>query len=135
MWLPKDEQKMLLHVRKELSKTDKEELPFDECARIIPNGGAALNQLIERDLVEITAMQNNSVPTGEGVYFHQNAWITLTIAGRDLADQYASWWHYSKLWYQQYLKGNPIWVPIAVILTLILTLLSQHIYDRIFPSQ
>jgi hypothetical protein len=114
-WLPKDERKVLLFLRKYYTA----KVSRSDCKKVHPDPGHALNRLIERGHLKDCLM-------GE---------VALTPTGFDLANKYRSPWHRSKLWYEHYLRGNPIWVPIAVILTLILTYVGQYIYGRLFPSQ
>lgn len=124
--LPKEERKMLICVR-DCSRKD---LPGDvirfESKKLTPAQRAAVVRLRERGLLSHPQITPGGVTA-----------VYLTVSGRDLADKYASSWHFSKILYQEYLTGHPIWLVIAGVITFMLGIAAglalAFLQARFFP--
>lgn len=112
--LPKDERKILVYLRKYYP----EKVSRSECQKVHPNAGHAINRLIDRGLVKDRLMGN----------------IVLSVEGRDLADKYASWYQYSNLWYQEYIKHGWIMPILTFILGIAAGFALAFIQARFFPD-
>ncbi len=113
MWLPKDEREILVFYYRQFTAGSIPPTPKQ------PWDDGVHRRLDHRDLIDIT-------------YVNHKPLVTLTPDGIRHGQIYNSWWSRSKLWYEEHLKGHPIWLIVSFISGVIITLFVQWLKLKIF---
>ena len=118
MWLPKDERKTLSfyyqmtdagsinysYKSDETQSANKHQMPVETVKQI--NKRLRSLGLINTQIIDAREIK-----------------IELTPEGLQLGQKYNSRWSCIKLWYDEYIKGHPIWLIISFILGVLVTVL------------
>jgi hypothetical protein len=127
--LPKDEQKILIYLRKYTIEHGEDKRPSIDCNTIGPTGPTAIERLYHRGLLSYLYLPDR------GCSFWRTS---LSVEGRDLADKYMSWYQRSNLWYQEYIKPGWIMLILSHTLTFIVGvatgLVLAFLLARFFPA-